>query len=153
MSEGDIAGALALTRQLNAADPAVQSLMHAIHLKQAVIQTEKELLDEAGSPLPWSPEGFTGKENAREALQAALQRRQIALDLDEALRLYNDKDYQQSLDLATTVLARSPQNSDARHLQTKRATAWPRISLTISSCSRPARCWNKPAMTMPPAPP
>jgi tetratricopeptide (TPR) repeat protein len=116
LSEGDIAGALALTRQLNAADPAVQSLMHAIHLKQAVIQTEKGLLDEAGQSLAMVPEGFTGKENARETLQAALQRRQLALDLDEALRLYNDKDYQQSLDLATTVLARSPQNSDARHL-------------------------------------
>lgn len=116
LSEGDIEGALALTSQLNAADPVVQSLMQAIHLKQAEIQTEDGLLDEARQSLAMVPDGFSGKETALEALQAAFQRRQIALNLEEAHRLYDAKDYQGSLDLATAVLARTPENSDARHL-------------------------------------
>lgn len=116
LSAGDLEGALALSSQLNAEDPAVKSLLHAIHLQRAIIQTEAGRLEEARQSLSMVPDTLAGKQTALEGLQAALRRRQIDLDLAEANRLYDEKDFQASLDLASAVLAQAPGNPDARHL-------------------------------------
>jgi tetratricopeptide (TPR) repeat protein len=115
-SKGDLEGALGLSRQLNADDAAVQTLVHEIHLKQAMIQTEDGRLDEAHESLALIPDGFAGKDAAQDGLQAALNQRQLALDLADAHRRYADHDFKGSLDLATAVLAQAPQNTDASHL-------------------------------------
>jgi len=116
LSDGDIEGALALAGQLGAKDPAVQSLMHKIHLKKATVQIAAGLLDEAGQSLAQVPDGVAGKAAALETFQDALTQRQIALDMEKAQQLYDENDFQGSLDLTTTVLARMPENVDARFL-------------------------------------
>ena len=116
LSDGDIEGALALAGQLGAKDPAVQSLMHKIHLKKATVQIAAGLLDEAGQSLAQVPDVVPGKAAALETFQGALTQRQIALDMEKAQQLYDENDFQGSLDLTTTVLARMPENVDARFL-------------------------------------
>lgn len=151
LSDGDIEGALALAGQLGAKDPAVQSLMHKIHLKKATVQIAAGLLDEAGQSLAQVPDVVPGKAAALETFQGALTQRQIALDMEKAQQLYDENDFQGSLDLTTTVLARMPENVDARFWSMKHATVWPWIFLTGSSSSKPARCWSRPAMITPQA--
>ena len=112
LSNGDFKAALALSSQLNADDPAVQALIQTIHLKQAIIQTEEGRLDEARQSLAMVPDGFTGKDT----LQEALKQKQIALDIEEAQRLYSENNFKASLDLVTAVLTQAPGNIDARHL-------------------------------------
>ena len=116
LADGDLDGALALASQMNADQPAVQSLIDEIHLKKALVQIDAGLLDEAGQFLAMVPDGVDGKAAALEALQEALAQRQQALDMENAQRLFDENHFQDSLDLATAVLARMPDNADARFL-------------------------------------
>lgn len=116
LADGDLDGALALASRMNGDQPAVQSLIHEIHLKKGLGQIDTGLLDEAGHSLAMVPDRVEGKAAALEALQEALTRRQLALDMENAQRLYDENHFQDSLDLATTVLARMPESTDARFL-------------------------------------
>lgn len=116
LSDGDLEGALALTGQLNPDDPKVQSLIHAIHLNQGILQIEDGLLDEARQSLSMVPDGFAGKDNVLEKLLAAVKQKQLALDMQAAQRRFEENDFQGSLDLATAVLVQSPGNIEARLL-------------------------------------
>ena len=116
LADGDLDGALALASQMNADQPAVQSLIDEIHLKKAMGQIDTGLLDEAGQSLAMVPDGVAGKAAVLEVLQEALARRQLTLDMENAQRLYDENNFKDSLDLATTVLARMPDNADARFL-------------------------------------
>jgi tetratricopeptide (TPR) repeat protein len=124
LSDGDLEVALELSSQLNTDDPAVQSLIHTIHLKQAMVQIDAGLLDKAGQSLSMVPDGVAGKAAALETLQGTLTQRQLALDMQNAQRLYNENDFKGSLDLATAVLGQAPENSEARLLADEARYRW-----------------------------
>ncbi|BBO69896.1 hypothetical protein DSCA_38260 [Desulfosarcina alkanivorans] len=116
LAENDLDGALALARKANPSDPGVQALIHTIHLKKARTQIESGRLDEARQSLSAVPDGFTGKADAREKLEAARQGMQATLDLAAARNHFDQGRYQESLDLAEGVLASAPGNDKAREL-------------------------------------
>lgn len=116
LAADDFEGALALVGHMDATDPAVQSLTHTIHLKQAAVQTEAGFFGPARQSLSVVPNGFMGKGAVLEMLRSAIQKQQLALDMEKAHLFFDDKDYQQSFDLAESVRWHTPENIDARDL-------------------------------------
>jgi hypothetical protein len=119
LAADDIEGALALSGDLDAADPAVQSLTHSIYLRQAAIQTEAGHFEAARQSLDTIPDGFKGKDIALDRLQAAIREQQITADLEKAQAFFKSKAYLQSLDLAEEVHRRAPDNKEAQALATE----------------------------------
>jgi tetratricopeptide (TPR) repeat protein len=116
LAQADLAGALALAHQADAADRAVQHLIHSIYLKQATDQIASGLLDDARQSLAMVPDGFTGKHAALKSLEAALQHHAITMDLEKAWRHFDRGRYRKSLSLAQMVLQRAPQSVAARQM-------------------------------------
>jgi tetratricopeptide (TPR) repeat protein len=119
LAEADLDGALALVQQADAADHAVQHLIHSIYLQRATDQIESGLLDDARQSLAKIPDGFAGKRAVLKRLEDALQQHAITMDLETAWRQFDQGRYRQSLNLAQMVLQRAPQSAAARQLITE----------------------------------
>ncbi|MEE4113031.1 MAG: hypothetical protein V2I40_09475 [Desulfobacteraceae bacterium] len=116
LAENDLDDALTLAAQANPDDPDVKALIHSIHLKEATAQIAGAQLEAARSSLAMVPDGTAGKDAAVEALQAALQRQQATLVLAKARDHFDNREYQQSLEMVERLLEEAPDTADARDL-------------------------------------
>ena len=104
---------------MNPNDPKVQTLIHTIHLKRATALIASGQLEAARPSLANVPDGFAGRDAAVEALQAALQKQQRAIALENAQVLFDQGEYQQSLDRLEKLIEEPPDSIDARDLATE----------------------------------
>ena len=116
LAKNDFDGALILAEQANSANPDVQALIYTIHLKKTTAQIESGLFEEARQSLAKIPSGFAGKDAVLQALQVAVKNQQMAAVMADAREHFNQKHYQQSLDLVEGLLKNAPDSVDAHDL-------------------------------------
>lgn len=131
LAQNDFDGALTLASQADPAQREVQALILTIHLKQAAARIASGLLADARQSLTAVPDGSAGKAAVWAELQAALQERQIGIDLENARTQFDQGHYRRSLDLAESVLQKAPDLADARDL-----TAESRYRLALDHVDR-----------------
>jgi tetratricopeptide (TPR) repeat protein len=115
---GDLDGALALAKRVDADTQGVQPLIHAIRLKQAIAAIDAGELDTADTLLAAVPDDLPEKKRVQTALQNVRRRRQKSRDLDEIRADIEDGRFQEGLDHAESLVAAQPKNDAARRLAT-----------------------------------
>jgi hypothetical protein len=116
LAAGNRTGALDLLKQMDGENPAVRSMIQTIHLEEAAGLIEAGDFDAARQILATLPAGLDGRAALEETLQAASQNQRLVQEMERAQTLFDRQAYQQSLDLAESVVSRAPEHQEARDL-------------------------------------
>ena len=116
LAANDLEGALAVAREADASDPAVQHLIHTLHLRLAAQRFETRAFEEAGNFLAAVPEGFEGKETLAAKLAAVKQKEQFDQDLAQARTSFDQGLFAQCLDQSEALLERAPDRHEVAEL-------------------------------------